>query len=132
MDEPESKKCLSCGGAAGEKRAYGEDCEAHVVESDSSMHIGPPTNSDKENCDHETVDRDNPYADDPVGFQVRDDLWKPNHDNARVKGRHENSDCSHRQNDPLVLQEKPAHTKQYFSRELENQNINSGRKIRKS
>ena len=95
--------------------AEGEDCEAHVVEPDPPMHVGPSPNPNKENGDHETVDCDNPYTNDQVGFEIGHDLWKPNHDNARVKGRHENSDRSDRQNNPLVFQEKPTHNREYFS-----------------
>src|SRR2546427_9040247 len=84
------------------------------------MHVGPPTNPDKENCDHETVDGDNPDTNHQVGFQIRHDLWEPNHNNAGVKGRHENSDGSDRQDNPLVLQKNPTHNKQYFSRRPKN------------
>src|SRR5712692_11742998 len=120
-------RSASAVGERPEKGAEGEDCEAHVVEPDPSMHVGPTTNPDKENRDHQPVDCDNPDTNHKVGFQIRHDLWKPYHHDAGVKGRHENSDGSNGQNNPLVLQEKPTPQQAVFFRENQkNWDINSG------
>jgi len=79
------------------------------------MHIRSSANADKQHGDHETVNCNDPDANDQVRLQIGHDLWKTDYHNAGVEGRHENSDCGNSQDNPLVLQQKPTHNKQYFS-----------------
>src|SRR5467141_948932 len=84
------------------------------------MHVSPASNADEEHRYHETVDRDDPDTNHQVGFQICHDLRKPNYNDARVEGCHENSDGGNRQDNPFVLQENRRHNKQYFFQETGN------------
>jgi hypothetical protein len=92
------------------------------------MHVRPASNADEEDGNHETVDGNYPDTNHQAGFQIRHHLRKPDYDNARVKGRHENPNGSHRQDNPLVLQENPTHKAVFFPQDPKTQNINSGQK----
>src|SRR5438876_5766948 len=108
LNKAEHQELLSSLGEAGEQRPYGEDGEAHIVQSDPAVQVRNSSNSYQKNSDHEPVDGDEPDTNNHIRVQSKNHLRKAHNKNTRIQRGHENADCSDGENYPLVLQGQTA------------------------